>query len=80
MSLILTATLSRPRSFSQGGTRRGSRMSSSNIRPIDEAVHHYLLNRGVIVTPFHNMMLISPETKEDHVEQLVCEQFIIADA
>ncbi|WP_421696157.1 aspartate aminotransferase family protein [Aestuariivirga sp.] len=40
-------------------------------RPIDEAVHHYLLNRGVIVTPFHNMMLICPATTAAHVDQLV---------
>jgi glutamate-1-semialdehyde 2,1-aminomutase len=42
-------------------------------RPIDEAVHHYLLNRGVIVTPFHNMMLICPATTAAHVDRLVDE-------
>jgi glutamate-1-semialdehyde 2,1-aminomutase len=40
-------------------------------KPIDEAVHRYLLNRGVIVTPFHNMMLICPATTWSHVEQLI---------
>lgn len=40
-------------------------------RPIDEAIHHFLLNRGVIITPFHNMMLICPSTQEKHVEQLI---------
>jgi glutamate-1-semialdehyde 2,1-aminomutase len=40
-------------------------------QPIDVAVHHYLLNRGVIVTPFHNMMLICPSTTEAHVNLLV---------
>ena len=39
-------------------------------RPIDAAVHHHLLNRGVIVTPFHNMMLICPATTEAHVDRL----------
>jgi len=40
-------------------------------RPIDVALHHYLLNRGVIVTPFHNMMLICPATTGAHVNRLV---------
>jgi glutamate-1-semialdehyde 2,1-aminomutase len=40
-------------------------------RPIDEAVHHFLLNRGVMITPFHNMMLICPSTQEKHVAQLI---------
>ncbi len=50
--------------------RNGGEASKLIHRPIDEAVHHYLLNRGVIVTPFHNMMLICPSTTEGHVNQL----------
>jgi glutamate-1-semialdehyde 2,1-aminomutase len=40
-------------------------------RPIDLAVHHYLLNRGVVITPFHNMMLICPATETQHVDELL---------
>jgi glutamate-1-semialdehyde 2,1-aminomutase len=40
-------------------------------QPIDMAVHQYLLNRGVVVTPFHNMMLICPATTADHVRILI---------
>ncbi len=40
-------------------------------QPIDEAVHHFLLNRGVMITPFHNMMLICPATTELHVATLI---------
>jgi glutamate-1-semialdehyde 2,1-aminomutase len=40
-------------------------------RPIDTAIHHYLLNRGVVVTPFHNMLLICPATSAEHVDRLV---------
>ncbi len=40
-------------------------------KPIDVAVHHYLLNRGVVFTPFHNMMLVCPATTETHVNQLI---------
>ena len=40
-------------------------------RPIDRAVHHYLLNRGLVITPFHNMMLICPATNRSHVDALI---------
>lgn len=53
--------------------RNGGEAAQVIHRPIDEAVHHYLLNRGVIVTPFHNMMLICPATTAAHVDTLVTE-------
>ena len=34
-------------------------------------IHLYLLNRGLILTPFHNMVLFSPSTTADDVEALV---------
>jgi glutamate-1-semialdehyde 2,1-aminomutase len=40
-------------------------------QPIDEAVHQYLLNRGVVITPFHNMMLICPATTRDNIRTLI---------
>lgn len=51
--------------------RNGGEAAKVIHRPIDIAVHHHLLNRGVIVTPFHNMMLICPATTEAHVARLV---------
>ena len=38
---------------------------------LEGAIHIYLLNRGVLLTPFHNMMLICPETSDDDIERLV---------
>jgi glutamate-1-semialdehyde 2,1-aminomutase len=38
---------------------------------IEAAIHLYLLNRGVLLTPFHNMMLICPATKEHDVKNLI---------
>ncbi len=38
---------------------------------IESAIHLYLLNRGVLLTPFHNMMLICPSTTEQDVKKLV---------
>ena len=51
--------------------KNGGEAAAVIHRPIDVALHHYLLNRGVIVTPFHNMMLICPATTGAHVDQLV---------
>jgi glutamate-1-semialdehyde 2,1-aminomutase len=38
---------------------------------IESAIHLYLLNRGVLLTPFHNMMLVCPATSEADVNKLV---------
>jgi glutamate-1-semialdehyde 2,1-aminomutase len=51
--------------------RNGGEAAKMIHRPIDLAVHHHLLNRGVIITPFHNMMLICPATTEAHVNRLI---------
>jgi glutamate-1-semialdehyde 2,1-aminomutase len=51
--------------------RNGGEALSVIQRPIDRAVHHYLLNRGIVITPFHNMMLICPSTRRSHVDALV---------
>ena len=39
------------------------------IRTLDEYLHLYLLNRGVLITPFHNMALMCPATTEDQVDR-----------
>jgi glutamate-1-semialdehyde 2,1-aminomutase len=36
---------------------------------LDAFLHLYLLNRGVLLTPFHNMALISPATEDVHVDR-----------
>ncbi len=38
---------------------------------IEAAIHLYLLNRGVLLTPFHNMMLVCHATTEADVSKLV---------
>jgi glutamate-1-semialdehyde 2,1-aminomutase len=37
----------------------------------EHALHLYCLNRGVVITPFHNMMLVCPETTEPDVARLL---------
>jgi glutamate-1-semialdehyde 2,1-aminomutase len=57
-----------------GFTRRPPRTGRQSVDALPsllpEAVRLYLLNRGVIITPFHNMMLLSPETPSAAVDQL----------
>lgn len=33
--------------------------------------HIYLSNRGIIITPFHNMMLVSPVTPDEDIDRLI---------
>ena len=35
---------------------------------LDEYLHLYLMNRGILLTPFHNMALMSPATTEADVD------------
>jgi glutamate-1-semialdehyde 2,1-aminomutase len=46
--------------------------SAAALRPeLERALHLYLLNRGVLLTPFHNMMLLSPATGAGALERLL---------
>ena len=38
---------------------------------IESAIHLYLLNRGILLTPFHNMMLVCPATTKADIHKLV---------
>ena len=50
--------------------RNGDEARRAIHRPVDRAVHHYLLNRGHVITPFHNMMLVCPATTKSDVDAL----------
>jgi glutamate-1-semialdehyde 2,1-aminomutase len=36
-----------------------------------DAFHLYLINQGVLIAPFHNMMLISPQTEMSAIDRLI---------
>ena len=36
---------------------------------VDPFIHLYLLNRGILMTPFHNMALMSPATTAEDVDR-----------
>jgi glutamate-1-semialdehyde 2,1-aminomutase len=48
--------------------RDGSEAAAGGDPELDRFIHLYLLNRGVLMTPFHNMALMSPATTEADVD------------
>ena len=38
---------------------------------LERLIHLSLLNQGVLITPFHNMMLVCPDTPETAIAALV---------
>jgi len=50
------------------GPRNGTASDAADDPELDEYLHLYLSNRGVLITPFHNMVLMCPETTTDDVD------------
>jgi glutamate-1-semialdehyde 2,1-aminomutase len=57
--------------FSARAPANGSEAAASFDHELERALHLYLLNRGVLIAPFHNMTLCSPVTEEAGVGKLV---------
>jgi glutamate-1-semialdehyde 2,1-aminomutase len=51
--------------------RTGTEAGNALDADMEHLIHLALLNRGIMITPFHNMLLVSPETTAAHVEQLL---------
>jgi glutamate-1-semialdehyde 2,1-aminomutase len=49
--------------------RNGAEAAASADFELDQFIHLYMLNRAILLTPFHNMALISPATREEHVDR-----------
>jgi glutamate-1-semialdehyde 2,1-aminomutase len=49
--------------------RNASEVARQRDAALETLLHLYLLNRGVLVTPFHNMLLMCPATQRQHVER-----------
>jgi glutamate-1-semialdehyde 2,1-aminomutase len=49
----------------------GTQAANAMDAELEHAIHLYLLNREVLITPFHNMMLICPDTRHDDVARLL---------
>jgi glutamate-1-semialdehyde 2,1-aminomutase len=54
--------------FRRERPRNGTEAASGGNPELDRLVHLYALNRGILLTPFHNMALMSPATTEADVD------------
>jgi glutamate-1-semialdehyde 2,1-aminomutase len=57
-----------------GPLRNGTEAEAAHAPALERAMHLALLNRGCLIAPFHNMMLLSPVTREAQVDAL-CAAF-----
>ncbi len=54
-----------------GPLRNGGEAEAAHAPALEAAIHVALVNRGVLIAPFHNMMLVSPATTARQVARLV---------
>jgi glutamate-1-semialdehyde 2,1-aminomutase len=54
--------------FCPSAPRSGGESEAAANPQLDEYLHLYTVNRGVLLTPFHNMALMSPATTEADVD------------
>jgi glutamate-1-semialdehyde 2,1-aminomutase len=53
-----------------GPLRNGTEAEAAHAPALERAIHLALLNRGCLIAPFHNMMLVSPATSAAQVDAL----------
>lgn len=64
--------------FSSRPLKNATEAAATHYTSLEQAVHLGLLNQGVIIAPFHNMMLLSPVTTREQVGQLVAAFRVVA--
>ncbi|MGZ5343956.1 MAG: aspartate aminotransferase family protein [Actinomycetota bacterium] len=55
--------------FRPDRARNGTEAAAAQDDELDPFIHLYLLNRGILMTPFHNMALMSPATSAEDVDR-----------
>jgi glutamate-1-semialdehyde 2,1-aminomutase len=55
--------------FSRGRPRNGTEAHDATDFELERFMHLHAMNRGILLTPFHNMALMSPATREEHVDR-----------
>jgi glutamate-1-semialdehyde 2,1-aminomutase len=54
-----------------GPLENGAEAEAAHAPALEAAIHLALVNRGCLIAPFHNMMLVSPATTARQVDRLV---------
>jgi glutamate-1-semialdehyde 2,1-aminomutase len=55
--------------FSPTAPKNGGQAHDAMDFELERFMHLYAMNRGILLTPFHNMALMSPQTDPDDVDQ-----------
>ena len=55
--------------FSPRPPKNGAEAHAAMDFPLERYLHLYAMNRGILLTPFHNMALMSPQTDASDVDQ-----------
>jgi glutamate-1-semialdehyde 2,1-aminomutase len=55
--------------FALDPPRNGGASAALHDSELEDLLHLFLLNRGVLITPFHNMALMCPATTEEDVDR-----------
>jgi glutamate-1-semialdehyde 2,1-aminomutase len=55
--------------FSLNRPRNGSEAHSAMDFELERFMHLFAINRGILLTPFHNMALMSPATTQEHIDR-----------
>ena len=55
--------------FSQQPPKNGQQAHDAMDFELERFMHLYAMNRGILLTPFHNMALMSPQTEAEDVDQ-----------
>lgn len=55
--------------FISPGPRTGSESAAAHDEELEQYLHLFMANRGVLMTPFHNMALMCPATSADDVDR-----------
>ena len=56
-----------------GPLKNGTEAELAHAPALERALQLALVNRGVLIAPFHNMMLVSPATKSEQINRLIAE-------
>jgi glutamate-1-semialdehyde 2,1-aminomutase len=54
--------------FERDAPKNGSEAHDAMDFELERFMHLYAMNRGILLTPFHNMALMSPQTEKDDVD------------
>jgi glutamate-1-semialdehyde 2,1-aminomutase len=57
--------------FCPSAPKNGAEAEAAFHDSLQMALHLYLINRGILITPFHNMTLCCPDTRPEDVDRLL---------